>query len=232
MALDPYLHLLPTNEFYAGKVPLPIPDDAPGAFSPRKYPVMSAVHSWSLLDFRQLGVNLGQHDCEPRVTDNCYFYPVQEAHDVYLVVCIDAHLTDPRHRHWGIRWVLDHHTTLRGGGTMDRAARCLEVTSNLRSDHLINWGPHTQSSKYQTTDPITVFELGRFTKAQLLMMEAIAWHIPVQLPADGEYNCQNWVAAFFSVAVGYGLLKLETVNAVMLQALQREIPSKASSSFS
>jgi len=222
LILDPYSHLLPIHDFFSGNIPLPIKDDKPGAFKPKRYPVMSSELSWSLLDFKKMGVALANNDCEARVTDNCYFHPEKDVTQAaYLVVHIDPHIKHPRHRHWGIRWINNHTSPKKAP-----AARCLEVASDINKRHLINWGPHTHPSRYSTSHQIAVFELGHFTKRERQMMEAIAWQIPVQLPPDGEYNCQNWIAAFFSIAVGYKLVKLEQVNTIMKQALQAVISSK------
>jgi len=224
LLLDPYSHLIPVQEFLSGNVPLPVKDVATSSFIPKKFPVISSELCWSLLEFKQLGVALAEDDCEARVTDNSSFYLEEDENQaVYLVVQIDTHIKEPRARHWGIRWVTNHVSPNR-----DPAARCLEIITDIDCRHLINWGPHTHPSQYRTSNQIATFKLGDFTKAERQMMEAIAWQIPVQLPPDGEYNCQNWAAAFFSIAVGYRLLELDDVNRIMGQALQIHIPSEHS----
>ncbi|KAF5334054.1 hypothetical protein D9758_017519 [Tetrapyrgos nigripes] len=222
-AVKPYYHLLPLDHFTAGSVPLP---GIENGFTPKDFPIGNTVAKcWSVLSFEQLGVD------ERRIADvGSQHYPEPDSSlDVSLYVYTDKKtFTTPRDRHWGIRWILEHTQGRKNPHIFTPAVRCLEVTSNIDSynngPHLVNWGPITSPSKFATKSNCAVLKLGKFTKAQRLMMEAIAWQIGVQRPPDGEYNCQNWCTALFALAIGYGLLTEEKVNSVMKTALLEEIP--------
>jgi hypothetical protein len=223
-ALDPYYYLLPLESFEKGLVPLPVLDSNPKAFTPKYFPI-GEEKCWSLLSFQKLGV-----DGERRVTDLDHLYPEP---DVPLTVSLYVYTKKetyptPRDRHWAIRWDLQNTFAKQMPDEFPPAARCLELVSNfenrLTNPHLINWGPITSTSRYATSQEHAVFVLGSFTRAERRMMEAIAWQIGVQIPPDGQYNCQNWCTSFFALAISYGLLTVETVNGAMNTALQQNIP--------
>lgn len=91
------------------------------------------------------------------------------------------------------------------------------MIQNIQGSHLVNWGAFTASSKL-LPGPVVAFCLGTFTLDQRRMFEAIAWNVRVMEP-DGEWNCQNWVAAVLSVAVERGLISAAKVREVIGNAL-------------
>jgi hypothetical protein len=90
---------------------------------------------------------------------------------------------------------------------------------------LINWGPRTAESSVQPQSGLSVFKIGTLTLQQRRTLEAIAWNIGVTDP-DGEFNCQNWVAAVLNAAVLRGLFTAAEVGNALKLALQEDLGGK------
>ncbi|KAG5647296.1 hypothetical protein DXG03_000833 [Asterophora parasitica] len=92
--------------------------------------------------------------------------------------------------------------------------------------YLINYGPYTSVDRVTTPAGVLVFELGRLTLAERRTLEAIAWNVGVVEP-NGDFNCQNWLAALLSVAVARGLFAEDRVRVVIESALREDKPDTA-----
>ncbi|THV07062.1 hypothetical protein K435DRAFT_848404 [Dendrothele bispora CBS 962.96] len=218
LPIDPYYQLLQPDIVWR---PLPPPFELKG-LTPLFRNSMEAF--LSSLNPESLGTIWSpEEESDQRPIDNSVFFRDDDNDKhVYLVVHLDEQVKEPSHRHWGIRWVVDSCWR-----KTPEAARCLEVITDLRGQRLVNWGPLTQVHRYhamKSDKDTAVFSLGVFSRQQRDQLEAIAWHIPVLMPLDGEWNCQNWVASLLGVAVARGLISLDVVKDVMEKASEKEIP--------
>ncbi|KAF9070694.1 hypothetical protein BDP27DRAFT_583250 [Rhodocollybia butyracea] len=224
LGLDPYYHLVNWDLFKEGIITLP--DAANGASLVRK---IKEAPFWSLLEPKYLGLD-PLPDVRPVETSHLYSDDGQ-IKELWLVVYNDDHSLPARHRHWGIRWAVNRRYP-RTHDKYPQAARCLEVETDLQKTHLVNWGPLTTLHKFVTTSSIAVFSLGKYTRQQRVYLEAISWHLPIQYPPDGVFNCQNWCAALLGIAVACDMIKVEVVRDVLQQALQQIIPDPRRGPFS
>ena len=63
--------------------------------------------------------------------------------------------------------------------------------------------------------------IGTLSLRQRRELESIAWNVGIVRP-DGEFNCQNWIAAVLSVAAARDLISAVTVHAIVKEALEHD----------
>lgn len=182
---------------------------------PRRF---SPYPNLSLLPLAALQLDRSVEDGETRPVDMGTFYTDQDVDKtIYLVTLMTG--TTPRDRHWAIRWQVEHRIRY------EPALRCLEIIENFLINphsYLINFGPLTTLHNLSPYAEFAIFPLQTLSLAQRSELEKISWNVGVA-PPDGEFNCQNWVAAVLGVAVLRGLLDETTVRDVLENALE-ELP--------
>lgn len=115
----------------------------------------------------------------------------------------------------------------RNGGSSKRttALRFLELLENLSGSfgdakYLINYPLTNSNSLARKTKP-EVMNIGTLSLRQRRELESIAWNVVIVRP-DGEFNCQNWIAAVLSVAAARDLISAVTVHAILKEALEHD----------
>ncbi|KAI0777332.1 hypothetical protein BD413DRAFT_490404 [Trametes elegans] len=147
---------------------------------------------------------------------------------VYLLVFAPTPNTPTRRDlHWSISWPTATESapgttnTARG---LDSAAawRHIQVeTYDVKTDpapqpRYVYWGACTKSADELTAHAVKL-ALGTFPKAHRRRLEELAWETPVMHP-NGEWNCQNWVLAFFDKVVADGLVAQAKIDHIVQEA--------------
>jgi len=140
---------------------------------------------------------------------------------IYLVVDKVPPSLSARDRHWAIRWTVYSRST-----PSYQSVRTIELrndeTPGGNVGYYINYGPYTSADRVKTPSGVLLFELGRLSLEQRRMLEAIAWNVGVVEP-NGDFNCQNWLAAVLLVAVTRGLFQEDRIRTVFQRALREPI---------
>ena len=112
-----------------------------------------------------------------------------------------------------------------GSSKRTTALRFLELLENLSGSfgdekYLINYPLTNSNSLARKTKP-EIMNIGTLSLRQRRELESIAWNVGIVRP-DGEFNCQNWIAAVLSVATARDLISAVTVHAIVKEALEHD----------
>ncbi|TFK66422.1 hypothetical protein BDN72DRAFT_880289 [Pluteus cervinus] len=149
---------------------------------------------------------------------DCFGHYRDTDHDKDLYFLIEYYTDDtpsPRDRHWSLRWQVWNPSN----GA--RALRCLEVVSSISKDFLVNWGPYSSTLHVAETGARRLWLKlpSKYSLGERRKWEQIAWNVGAIQP-NGDWNCQNWLAAVFAVAVTWGLLEGDFVVGLVNRVLE------------
>lgn len=175
----------------------------------------------SLLEPHLLNIEKAVNDGNIRPIDSGYMCPDADIEkEIYLIVQKSDGDIAPRDRHWAVRW-----TVFSRGSAPTQSHRNIEIKSGEgtglageKSKYLINYGPWTSAEHVDSPLGMLAVPLGALTLEQRRILEAISWNVGVESP-NGDFNCQNWLAAVLSVAVAKGIFAEDSVRTAINRAL-------------
>lgn len=179
----------------------------------------------SLLDPRFHNLDKAVNNNNLRPIDNGYMCPDSDIDKkIYLIVHKSGNNTAPRDRlgHWAVRW-----TVFKRGNQPTQALRNIEILSGKSigptgEQYLINYGPWTSAERVTSHLGMLAIPIGTLTLAQRHVLEAVAWNVGIENP-NGDFNCQNWLAAVLSIAVAKGLFREDIICAAINKGLSDHI---------